>query len=193
MLDTPIKTKLSSADFWAFVTQPDYLNRHFERIEGEIVEMAPSGTWSSMIASNIMIKIGMFVMEHHLGVVTGEAGAYEMTPHDTLAPDVAFTSFERIRQTYPDGQFPRTGFAALTPDLCVEVKSPTDSKRQLRQKVEIYLKAGAKLVWLIFPETQTAEVYTPDADVVEVPSDGVLEGGAILPGFSTPLSAIFPG
>lgn len=192
MLDAPVRTKLSSADFWAFVNQPENEGRYFERVEGEIVEMAPSGTWSSMIASNVMIKVGAFVMEKRLGLVTGEAGAYDMSDGDTFAPDVAFTTFERIRQTYPDGKFPRTGFAALTPDLCVEVKSPTDSKRQLRQKAETYLKAGARMVWLIFPETQTAEVYTPDADVIEIASDGVLDGGAVLPDFSTPLADIFP-
>ncbi|NWG17273.1 MAG: Uma2 family endonuclease, partial [Chloroflexi bacterium] len=77
-------------------------------------------------------------------------------------------------------------------DLAVEVKSPTDSKRELRQKAEAYLRFGTKIVWLVFPDEQRVEVYVPDDDVREFDMNGTLDGGEVLPGFALPVSQIFP-
>ncbi len=192
MLDAPARTRLSSADFWAFVNLPENQDRSFERVEGEIVEMSPANNWASEVIAELITLLTLYNRQTRLGRINDSSGGFDISATTTLAPDVAFTTFERIRQIYPDGKFPRTGFASLTPDLCVEVKSPTNSKRQMRQEAETYLKAGARLVWLIFPETETAEIYTPNADVAEIPREGILDGGDVLPGFSTPLTDIFP-
>jgi hypothetical protein len=55
--------------------------------------------------------------------------------------------------------------APVPPDFAVEVKSPTDSKRELRRKAEKYMTYGTRLVWLVFPDEQVIEVYLADQDV----------------------------
>ena len=46
----------------------------------------------------------------------------------------------------------------IPPDLAVEVTSPTDVVYELEEKVEEYLRAGVRLIWVIHPEVQAIEV-----------------------------------
>jgi Uma2 family endonuclease len=62
----------------------------------------------------------------------------------------------------------------------------------MRIKAEKYLAFGTRMVWLVFPEDQEIEVYEPDKDVVNGGVDGILDGGAVLPGFQLPVRKIFP-
>jgi Uma2 family endonuclease len=57
-------------------------------------------------------------------------------------------------------------------------------------KVEMYLRAGVRLVWVIVPEDNGVSVHVPDAPVLT--ADDVLDGGAVLPGFSCPVRQLFP-
>jgi Uma2 family endonuclease len=100
-------------------------------------------------------------------------------------PDVGYISRARMPET------PRRE-VLVAPDLAVEVKSPTDSKRKMRIKAEDYLAYGTKLVWLVFRDEQLVEVYSPDQeDVIIVGIDGVVDGGDVLPGFTLPVARIF--
>ncbi|MEM9006220.1 MAG: Uma2 family endonuclease [Cyanobacteria bacterium P01_F01_bin.86] len=62
--------------------------------------------------------------------------------------DVSFVRSERLRQS------PRS-FAELAPDLMVEVKSPTDSLKKVRQKITNFLALGTQVGILVDPETRT--------------------------------------
>jgi len=108
-----------------------------------------------------------------------------MSDENEFIPDVAYISKARMPER------PERG-APIPPDLAVEVKSPTDSKRQLRKKAERYLDLGTSLVWLVFPDEQIVEVYSAKAnDVQTVGIDGVLSGENVLPDFTLPVHVIF--
>ena len=77
------------------------------------------------------------------------------------------------------------------PDLAVEILSPTNTRTEMQIKLKEYFLGGVKLVWMIDPEKRTADVYTaPDAKTA-IPTDGSLDGGEVLPGFSLPLAELF--
>jgi Uma2 family endonuclease len=59
------------------------------------------------------------------------------------------------------------------------------------EKVEDYLSAGVRLVWVIDPEAQVAFVYAPNRPVVRVAENGVLSGEEVIPGFSLNLADIW--
>ncbi len=172
-------------EFHAFSERPENRDRLFELIDGVIVQKMASFT-PSQVAMRIGRYLGFYVDEHNLGYVTGADGSYILSPGFELIPDVAFISKVRL-PVIPERE------VEGPPDLAVEVKSPTDSKRQLRHKAEDYLRFGTKMVWLVFPEDQRVEVYRQeDQDVLEVGIDGVLDGGDVLPGFMLPVRSIFP-
>jgi Uma2 family endonuclease len=176
--------KLTAADFGVFTNQPENANRILELIEGDVVEKMPSFT-PSRIASRISYFITEYTLKHgEPGYVTGEAGGYVMSENNVFNPDVGYISKARLPEL-PEREAP------VPPDLAVEIKSPTDSKRALRRKAERYLDSGTSLVWLVFPDEQTIEVYVPDQDVQQIGLDGTLDGRVVLPGLSLAVRQIF--
>ncbi|MBL8153322.1 MAG: Uma2 family endonuclease [Anaerolineae bacterium] len=170
------------AEFTRFTELPENKNRLFELIDGEIVEKVASFT-----PSRIAVRIARFLdtFAESLGYVTGADGSYILSPDYEFMPDVGYISKIRLPQE-PAGKVDGP------PDLAVEVKSPTDSKRELRLKAEDYLRFGTKMVWLVFPDDQRVEVYIPDADVRELSITDTLDGGTVLTGFTLPVREIFP-
>ena len=58
-------------------------------------------------------------------------------------------------------------------------------------KVLDYLEAGAKAVWLVYPELKAVEVYGRGGAGRLLRAHEALEGGEALPGFRLPLEALF--
>ena len=171
-------------EYRAFTERPENRDRLFELIDGVIIEKMASFN-PSRIAVRISRYLGTYVDEHDLGYVTGADGTYILSPGFGVIPDTAYISKSRL-PIIPERE------VEGPPDLAVEVKSPTDSKRQLHQKAEDYLRFGTKMVWLVFPEDQRVQVYFGEQGFIEVGIDGVLDGGDVLPGFTLPVRKIFP-
>src|ERR687887_2829465 len=106
------------------------------------------------------------------------------TPDTVRAPDVAFIARERMP---PPGTM---GYAALAPDLAVEVLSPGDRPGEVLAKVADWLSAGTRLVWIVDPERRVARVYRQDgSERIVTAGEGVGgEGGGV--GVSCALDAI---
>jgi Uma2 family endonuclease len=48
---------------------------------------------------------------------------------------------------------------APAPEICIEVVSPSNSVKELREKRDAYLAAAAEEVWLIYPKSKRCEFY----------------------------------
>ena len=80
----------------------------------------------------------------------------------------------------------------VAPLLAVEIRSDSNTRRELRRKAARYLEAGTAMVWLVDPETRTVELHRADATPRTLSGDDVIEGGATLPGFRVAASEFFP-
>ena len=79
----------------------------------------------------------------------------------------------------------------MAPDLAVEVASPSDSAREIQEKVADWLRAGTRLVWVIYPATRSATVHVSQDQFEELSEEGTLLGDDVIPGFTCKLSEIF--
>lgn len=77
------------------------------------------------------------------------------------------------------------------PELAIEVQSPEQSDKFMKDKGEYYVARGSKLVWLVYPQQQIVEVLTPTERHLLTVND-TLNGGDVLPGFSLAIRDIFP-
>lgn len=179
-----IVQKMTVEAFDAFTELPENADKLFEFIGGEVVEV-PSNPYASNVSVKFTIRIGGFVEQHDLGYVTGEAGGY-MVFGERYAPDVAFIS--KVKQP----ELAQRGYNPSPPDLAIEVDFPStyESQRNLRIKTANYLAVGT-VVWVVYPESKTVEVYAPGQKVRVVGIDGVLDGGDVLPSFTLSLKDIF--
>ena len=80
----------------------------------------------------------------------------------------------------------------LAPLLAVEIRSDSNTRRELRRKAARYLEAGTAMVWLVDPETRTVELHRADAAPQTLSGADLIEGGATLPGFRVAASELFP-
>src|SRR5918999_4421837 len=129
--------------------------RRYELVKGELFEMPPAGGRHGSVAMRLGILLCGHVRASQLGeVFAAETGFILRRSPDTVrALDASFVSKERL----PAGELP-VGFLETAPDLAVEVVSPGDSAREVREKVEDWLRAGTRLVWTI-PATRSVIVY----------------------------------
>lgn len=160
-----------------------------ELIRGVFCEMTPTGQEHGRIVALLTHELVAHVEMRRLGiVVAGESGVQlEHEPDTVRAPDIAFTSVERL----PVGHVTRR-YAQVVPDLVAEVVSPSDRRSEVHAKAQMWVSYGVLLVWVVFPKTRTVEVYRAGAEVVETLTEAdSLDGTPVLPGFTYPLSRLF--
>ncbi|MGH9279869.1 MAG: Uma2 family endonuclease [Acidimicrobiales bacterium] len=160
----------------------------FELIEGVLQEMPPAGFDHGLISATVASHLDRFVREHALGRVVGAETGFVVArdPDTVLAPDAAFIRADRIP---PPGQ--RHGFAALAPDLVVEVVSPTDRAAAVADKALRWIEAGTCVVWVLYPDRRLVAEHLPDGTVHLRQADDALDGGDVLPGFRVVTRELF--
>lgn len=149
-------------------------NYRMELVEGKIVVMSPSGYESDEVAARVIGKLFNYVDGNRLGRVTGSSAGFILPNLDARAPDVSFVQAKRLRNS------PRR-FAELAPDLMVEVKSPSDSIRELREKIDSFLAQGTRVGILIHPEQRWIEVRRLGQEPVTLRDGDVLSVPDLLP------------
>ena len=77
------------------------------------------------------------------------------------------------------------------PDLAVEVLSPNDRASDVNAKVQTWLDAGAVVVLVVDPQTQTVAVHRQPREVQILVRDDFLTIADLLPEFSLPVKEIF--
>ena len=162
----------------------------YEVVEGVLVRVAGSGEEATSIGVDLCAALHTYVRPRRLGVVTGADGVYIFAGAKTgLVPDVGFYLAER-RSSMVD----RTKPIPFAPDLAVEVASPDQSPRALAAKARKYLRAGTRIVWVIWPQSEHIDVWHTEVLTAPVRYLGItvtLDGEEVIPGFSYPLATLF--
>ncbi len=159
----------------------------YEIDEGELVILPPAGFEHNDIVTEIATLLRQFTKAHKLGkVLTNETGVYlRRQPRQTLrGVDVAFFSGERIARITN-----RKGFPDVPPDLAIEVHDA--SEPDLGRKIDQYLAAGVRSVWVIDPDARTLTRHQPGAAPGVLADLEATVEDAVLPGFACRLRDLF--
>ena len=174
---------ITPEDLLAMPNEVDY-----ELVNGELVERH-MGAESSWIATKLIGLITLWYQGRIPGhLFTTDCGyqCYSDDPGKVRKPDLSFVS----RGRFPKGRVPR-GYIRIAPDLAVEVLSPNDLADEAEAKVEEYLDAGVRLVWVISPKAETVTVYRADRSAVKLHEADELSGENVLPEFRCQVSDLF--
>jgi Uma2 family endonuclease len=144
--------------------------------------------------SRIMTRVAKFLdnwldgqPEPRGSVLCGEAGVrLRRNPDTTVGIDVVYVSPELAAQ-----QSDETTLIDGVPVLAVEILSPKDVEEQIDEKIDTYLDAGVRLVWVIDPHDRTVLAYRPGAEPALVSASQELTGGPELPGFRVQVAQLF--
>ncbi len=159
----------------------------YEIDEGELVIMSPAGKRHSRLAVRVAAILWNFVEAHNLGeVVGGEFGVYlHREPQTLRGIDAAFYSTERVKQIGGDIE----GFPDVPPDLAVEVHLPDE--RDMQRKVQQYLAAGVRAVWVMDPRKRSLTQYRPGEPAAVIADMNAIVQEPVLPGFECRLLDLF--
>jgi Uma2 family endonuclease len=179
-----LKTLMTADELWRM---PDDGYR-YELIAGELKQMPPTGFLHGTVAMDCGSLLREYVKKYDLGVVCAAETGFRLrqNPDTVRAPDAAFVTKERVL-----AQGKTEKFWPGAPDLAVEVVSPSDRFDEVVEKVQEWLAAGTRLVWVALPRTKTVMVYRSNGQVQVLQEDDELSGEEVLPGFVCRVKEIF--
>jgi Uma2 family endonuclease len=147
------------------ITADEYSRMHFdvptELVRGEIV--FPYGedgmTRPGHGHGGVCVAIGSMVRQWARTASAGRCSTNDAwisttrNPDSVRGADVSYFRMERL----PDGKLPGAP-TDIVPDLCVEVLSPSNRPREIRDQADEYLAAGIEEVWIADPRKRTVEI-----------------------------------
>lgn len=170
---------------WEYAALPDDGHRH-SLVGGCVVAEPVPSHRHDRVRRRLERLIEDFLAEHELGECFGEAGYLLAERPDTVrGPDISFISQSRL-EGFNDAKFFRG-----SPDLAIEILSPSNRAGEIHGKIADYLAAGARLCWVVDPERRRVSVYSKLLFPIHLAWDDVLEGADVLPGFSVRVAALF--
>jgi Uma2 family endonuclease len=155
-------TSLSQLDPNGSYTYADYLLWQFEeRIEilrGKIAQMSAPGRNHQQISMRLSLFLGNALWRSSCKVYAA--------PFDVRLTRINKAENKEVRTVVqpdlcvicdPDKLDERGCLGA--PDLIIEILSPGNSRKEMKEKFEIYEENGVKEYWVVFPDFQTIQVY----------------------------------
>jgi Uma2 family endonuclease len=140
------------------LTYQEYLDlpevkARYSIVDGELVMAAAPTPDHQRVVQRTFVKLDAFVQERQIGTVflAPLDVVVRRDPLRTRQPDVMFISNARRyiigRQVIEGG-----------PDLAVEILSPTNTRRELEEKLRDYQSINVREAWIVATQGQTVEV-----------------------------------
>ena len=180
------RTRLTNADYLA-QTPPSHRGRRYQLINGELIEMAGA----SQPHQDFALRMGAALLAQADALDIGKVLIAPYDVHidrfDTYQPDLLFVSNARRPILQRAGAYG-------SPDVALEVLSDSTRRRDLVEKLPVYLAAGVGEVVVVDLDDRTAAVYTGAGGAIAPvrvfgADDALTLDG--MPGVSVPLGPIF--
>jgi Uma2 family endonuclease len=160
-----------------------------EVVDGQLVMSPKNDFFHGRICLRLASALEHYAIEHRLGLVLDSSTGFWMANRNCRAPDVSFVTRERLVALGFDPSARK--FFPEAPDLAVEVLAPANSRQEMDARLRDFFDSGTRLVWIIQPEPQSAEICRSITHRQLVGPGGFLDGGDLLPGFRYPLVNLF--
>lgn len=163
----------------------------FALIDGELKEYEPMTT-RNLKHSTSITRIGHAIwkwLDNHPNIGGGVAGGearcrLTANPECIVGLDVAYFGAENCHDT-------GTGMFEGPPLLAVEVLFGSDTHDDIVNRIDLFLNAGVRQVWIADPDLQTVTVHRPDTPPRLFSREQSIAGEPELPGFTTRVGLLF--
>lgn len=144
-------SKKRDLTYWEYTLLPDDGNR-YEILEGEL-QMTPSPkTKHQVVSRNLLVEISLFLKKNKIGKVFGAPYDVILSQDNVVEPDIIFISNDNLDIITEDN-------VQGSPDLLVEILSPSSQDNDRHKKKVIYETYGVKEYWIVDPDLEVVDVY----------------------------------
>ncbi|MBX2894913.1 MAG: Uma2 family endonuclease [Cyclobacteriaceae bacterium] len=179
VLKFPSNQQFTDDELFDFCAANDWFKIERNK-QGQLIIMSPSGS----LTSNLLMRINRELLnwldkQNDLGYLFESSAGFKLPDGSVFSADAAFVMKQRWESLTKSQQ---EKFAPVCPDFVIEVRSPSDSIQQLKEKMNSWMANGCRLGWLIDPIAKKAWIYT-QAGVVKTFEnfEGQLDGLDVLP------------
>ncbi|MEM8525582.1 MAG: Uma2 family endonuclease [Bacteroidota bacterium] len=195
-------TSLDQLDVNARYTYADYVLWKFkERVEllkGRLLPMAAPNVKHQRISGNLYLKLGSYLIHKNCDVFHAPFDVRLPLPESKVTEDKVDTVVQPDLCVVCDEQKLDEQGCIGAPDLVVEILSPGNSRREMKDKMELYEEAGVLEYWVVDPERRVVFVYYLDQNtdkfVAQLPhltdEDELISSS--IEGLTIPLEEVFP-
>lgn len=156
--------------------------------QGDIIVMPPTGFETGNRNTSITGQLYNWAKKDGAGVVCDSSTGFKLPNGADRSPDAAWVLRERLVGFTPEQ---KQKFLPLCPDFVIELRSPSDRLEDVQAKMQEYIESGARLGWLIDPQTRFVHVYRPGVAVHIMEGVSEVSGDPELPTFLLDLREIW--
>jgi Uma2 family endonuclease len=187
-LQMPSDLHMTDEQFFQFCQ----VNRNL-RIErnqyGEISIMSPAGGKTGNRSGNIFGELYIWSNQDGTGLCFDSSTGFKLSTGAERSPDVSWMKLERWNSLSEEQQ---EKFSPICPDFVVELRSPSDNLKPLKEKMEEYMREpGIQLGWLIDRKNRKVYIYRPGIPEECLDNPAIVSGDFVLPGFVLDMSKIW--
>ncbi|MFN0093597.1 MAG: Uma2 family endonuclease [Dehalococcoidia bacterium] len=156
-----------------------------EYLRGEVTEKPmPNDTHGTLV-----MEIGGEIRSHlkrtGQGYVSTEVRHADRTQDWVYLPDIKV----HLYGDGPKGPHPH-GPVAVPPDFAIEILSPSDRVVHWLERVQLYMAAGTRLLWIVDPEEESIRAFRPGGPTtIHRPGD-IIDAEPVLHGFQLDVRAV---
>ena len=188
ILYLPESIQLTNEQLLALCERNSHLRIETDTDQNLII-MSPASSKTGHYNSLLNYYFNVWNQNSKLGLVFDSSSGFRLPDGSVKSPDTSFISHERWSSLTEEQQ---DGFAEICPDFVLELRSRTDHRKELLQKMEHYTSNGCRMGWLIDPLDREVHIYRNDAEpeVLQWESELTLYGEAVLLNFELQLNEL---
>ena len=161
-------------------------DQRYEIIEGNLLMAPAPDTWHQSWLGELHLLLHQHVKARQLGKIFVAPVDVVLDPENSVQPDLIFIASANL-----DLIKPRAVFG--TPDLVIELVSPSSVRRDRYDKKDLYARFGVKEYWIGDPANQSLEILTLKDGRYELHCSAEISGkliSIVLPGLEFDLAQI---
>ncbi|MEH1895096.1 MAG: Uma2 family endonuclease [Nostoc sp.] len=145
---------------------------------GEISIMPPTGSETGNRNFNVAGQLYVWAEKDGTGTCFDSSTGFKLSTGAERSPDASWIKLERWNALSPEKQ---QRFAPICPDFILELRSPSDNLKPLKEKMEEYMKEpGVQLGWLIDRKHRRVYIYRPGVPEECLENPATVSGESVL-------------
>ena len=126
--------------------------------EGELIIMTPVNYRGGKHEGYVAAALLLWAEQDGRGSAVPANVGFKLPDGSCLAPDAAWLTHEREAALTPEQQ---DSFPPVCPDFVIEIRSKSDPRRPVEDKMRSWIENGAQLAWLLDPIDANITIYRP--------------------------------